>query len=152
MGKPFVSLPSYPASGYPLEGSNQRRGEKRIFQFLLIRRRSRSLRCKKDGTEGKKGWKRGKESDGAGGTTLPQRNRFVNLSWPGPLLPLLVCALFTCLAENLVRPTASPPLPSLSSTACHLAGSTLPFPFTIPAHFASKYVSSCPLLYYEHLA
>ena len=32
------------------------------------------------------------------GKTLPRRNRFVNLSWQGPLHPVpKVCALFTCL-------------------------------------------------------
>lgn len=35
----------------------------------------------------------------AGRTSLPQRNRFVNLPCPGPLLPVAVCALFTCLPK-----------------------------------------------------
>lgn len=43
------------------------------------------------------------EGDGledGGKTYLPQRNRFVNLSWPEPLHPVPVCALFTCLLKT----------------------------------------------------
>lgn len=56
-----------------------------FFLFLGVRAKEKGVEGGDDRTLGK--------------ATLPRRNRFVNLSWPGPLHPVPVCMLFTCLPK-----------------------------------------------------
>lgn len=56
-----------------------------FFLFLGVRAKEKAVEGGGDRTLGK--------------ATLPRRNRFVDLSWPGPLHPVPVCVLFTCLPK-----------------------------------------------------
>lgn len=74
---------------WPREKKKRDRSLCRQVSSFSLRVRRKEKEAGRDGLE-----------DG-GKTYLPQRNRFVNPSWPEPLHPVPVCALFTCLLKNL---------------------------------------------------